>query len=411
VLIIGIVGIGIIALLIDRTLLDGLLIYRRYGNVERILYRFTPKWENISAVFGLIFDQEFGLLFYSPLYFFGLIGIPYLLYRYRREALVITLPILIYTLAVIGYQTHSWYGGWSLPSRYLVVITPLIGFIAGIILGERRGLITVIIIRSLWIWSISIVFILSLVTLWRYNLANGASILLRQIEDLFSTRIVRFFPSFISPSQEGLILFIVLLIFLIMSSLLILKQKPLSISPNLASSSVIASRKRSNLTVMINSGLKSFVGAIVFFLLLGGLIIILGRSLPTKKLEAENMRHKAGIQYHDRTKNVWVLREKGVIWDYVILPKNKSAFINILAAGQCNTGKAPHMVVSIGEKVIGDTDIIYGKDSWQSSNYIFEAPSMNRGMHLFSIELANGLYDPRNRRYCNLYVDRIEFRR
>jgi len=389
---IGIIIFALLILFIDKALLGGLLIHKQFGGMERMLNRLIPKWENISAISGLIFDQEFGLLFYSPLYAFGLIGIPLFLSRYRQESIVISLPILIYTVTVINYHGYDWYGGWSLPSRYMVVITPLIGLIAGIILHERRGLIITVLSRSLWIWSVSIVFIMSLVTPWRYNLANGANILLRQIEELFSTRITRLFPSFISPTKEGTIFFIALIFLFIITMIGLLILKP---------------QRR----VPLNKNLKSFMGGLLLLLISVGLIIIVGRNIPTQQLEAENMRHTTGIQYRDTEKNVWVLRENGKIWDYVILPEKGDIFINILAGGQCNTGEAPHVVVRIEEKKIGEIDIIYGRDVWKDSYYTFKVSPTKGGMYPFSIELTNGLYDPRNKRFCGLYLDRIEFRR
>lgn len=402
---IGIIGLVIFALLIDKVLFNSSQIHNQLKNLEWILHCLTPKQENLSALLGLIFDQEFGLLFYSPLYSLGLIGIPYLLSRYRRVALVIILPVLIYTFVIIGYHTIPWFGGWSLPSRYIVVVIPLIGLMAGIIIGERQGLITTFLTRAIWIWSISIVFILNLVTFWRYNSANGANILLRQIEEIFSTRITRFFPSFISPTQEGLIISSGLLVFFIMASLLVLRKKPLEIAsqvpaPSLHSVEALSKKTR----------LSLFTGGILLLLVSGGLIIILGRSLPTQQLEAENMKHTSGIQYRDMKKNVWILREKGMIWDYVVLPDNRTIFVNILAAGQCNAIESPRIVVRIGGEKIGEIDILYGKDFWLDSYYTFQISPMKRGMYPFSIELTNGIYDLGRGRFCGIYVDRVEFR-
>ncbi|MEK6693197.1 MAG: hypothetical protein AABY44_07200 [Nitrospirota bacterium] len=141
------------------------------------------------------------------------------------------------------------------------------------------------------------------------------------------------------------------------------------------------------------------------------MIIILGRSLPTIQIEGESMRHTAGVHFRNAEMNVWVLQENGTVWDNVVLPDKRDVYAHILAAGQCNTGEAPHIVVSIGNEVIGEMEILYGKDSWIESNYTFKIPPMKRGMYSFSIELTNGRDDRRNGSFCGLYVDRIEFRR
>jgi hypothetical protein len=68
------------------------------------------------------------------------------------------------------------------------------------------------------------------------------------------------------------------------------------------------------------------------------------------------------------------------------------------------------MIVKIGENKIGEIAILYGKDFWKDSYYTFEIYPTKGGMYPFSIELTNGLSNPRNERFCGLYVDRVEFR-
>jgi hypothetical protein len=397
---IGLVGIALIGsvlvtFIFDKVLLGGKIFYLQFWNWERLLEYLKPDWGNIPTFFGLIFDQEFGLLFYSPLYAFGLIGIPYLLYRYSKETLTILIPIITYIFILINLSVPDWFGGWALPSRYIVVITPLIGLISGIILSEIRGSITSILIRTLWIWSISITFILSLVTPLRYNHANGANILLKQVEDISFTRITRFFPSFISPAPEGLTVFAGLLVLFIMASILILKRShSLYITQNIS----------------WHRNLRSFAWGLSLLLISGGLIIVLGRVLPTKQLEGENMRHITGTQYRDSKINVLVMRDRMPAWDYVVLPKERAVFANIMAAGLCNTGEAPHMVVRLENKIIGEMDILYGKDSWIRSYYFFKIPPAGGGVNTFRIELTNGRYDPGKEIFCGLYVDKVEFK-
>jgi hypothetical protein len=421
-------GIGIIGPII--IILGGMLIHKKFSDIKWILQHIIPERDILSALAGLFFDQEFGLLFYSPLYAFGLIGIPWFLSRYRKEGLVIILPVLIYIFVIINFAGAHWFGGWALPSRLIVVITPLIGLIAGTILSERRGLITAFLTCSLWIWSISIVFIMSLVTPWRYNSANGANILLRQIEELFSTRITRLFPSFVSPTPEGSIVFAGLLAFFIIASILILTPPPLYPSRQGRGTLEELPSPLTRETIIKPSplrgegggggesfnkgrawGLRSFAGGLLLLLLTGGLIIVLGRSLPTGQIEGENMRHTSGIQFRNAEMNVWVLRERGILWDYVVLPDRRDVYARILAAGQCNTGEAPHMAVRIEDKTIGEIDLLFATQFWQNFYYVFKIPPMKKGIYPLSIELTNGINDTREGIFCGLYVDRVEFRR
>jgi len=120
------------------------------------------------------------------------------------------------------------------------------------------------------------------------------------------------------------------------------------------------------------------------------------------------MEHTSGTQYRDFEKNVWVMNENGRLWDRVIFPKGDERSISIFTGGQCNTGGAPHIVVRIGESIIGEADVLYAKDYWLPSSYSFRTTPANK-IEPFSIELTNGIYDTIRNRYCSIYIDRIEF--
>ena len=87
---------------------------------------FGMDWESLYlAALGLLYDRQYGLLVYAPVFILVLVGL-YALWRVpgtRAQAgwlVGITLP---YTLVVAHYS--AWWGGLTPPARYLTAIIPL----------------------------------------------------------------------------------------------------------------------------------------------------------------------------------------------------------------------------------------------------------------------------------------------
>jgi hypothetical protein len=72
---------------------------------------------------GSLFDQDAGLLIYTPVYLLTLAGGLLLFGKRRRDALLILAPLATVYLAVVR-QGHV-LGGWGIPCRYLVAVLPL----------------------------------------------------------------------------------------------------------------------------------------------------------------------------------------------------------------------------------------------------------------------------------------------
>jgi hypothetical protein len=76
-------------------------------------------------VLGLLFDQKFGLLVYSPVYFVAGVG-AWLMLRdrmWRSLAVSMMLTALLYVVSSGRY--YMWWGGSSAPARFLVPVLPL----------------------------------------------------------------------------------------------------------------------------------------------------------------------------------------------------------------------------------------------------------------------------------------------
>lgn len=89
-----------------------------------------------EGVAGILFDQEFGLLVYAPIYAFALVGFAFLLRRSRAIGLA-ALAVAFVTLAMTGSWV-MWRGGWNPPARFLVPVVSALALAVGAALP--RGL-------------------------------------------------------------------------------------------------------------------------------------------------------------------------------------------------------------------------------------------------------------------------------
>jgi hypothetical protein len=77
---------------------------------------------------GLLFDREYGLLAYGPLYVLagpGLVALSRYDRRLARDVLVVLACYLIPVLMPVT-NVHGWTGGWSPAARFLVPVAPLL---------------------------------------------------------------------------------------------------------------------------------------------------------------------------------------------------------------------------------------------------------------------------------------------
>ena len=86
---------------------------------------------------GLLFDQEFGLLAYAPVFALALPGFALLWRRDRRLALTAGLAVAAVVLTAGAWP--MWRGGFNPPARFLVPIVPVLA-VAAAMVCDRRGL-------------------------------------------------------------------------------------------------------------------------------------------------------------------------------------------------------------------------------------------------------------------------------
>jgi hypothetical protein len=129
-----------------------------YGDYPAInvLFRNIPR-----GLLGLMFDQKFGLFFYSPIYLVALAGGWLML---RHPEMRFTGAVLVLAIAAhVGSTTrlYMWWGGTSAPARFLVPILPCLAPMVALAAAGLRGragraLFGVLLLASLAIAAIGV---------------------------------------------------------------------------------------------------------------------------------------------------------------------------------------------------------------------------------------------------------------
>jgi hypothetical protein len=96
--------------------------------------------ETATRIFGLLVDQEHGLLAYAPIYLLVLPGALSLSHLDRRSFVRLGVLIAGYLLPVLlpFVNRHGWDGGWSPAARFLVPIAPMLAVLAFGGVAQRR---------------------------------------------------------------------------------------------------------------------------------------------------------------------------------------------------------------------------------------------------------------------------------
>jgi hypothetical protein len=179
-----------------------------FFKIQNKLFNPFLAWQGL---FGLIIDQEFGLLFYAPIFTTLFSGI-YLGIKGFYKKPTFGFVIIFGSLWFLCGAYNSWHAGWSFPARYLLPGVPLLAIPLSLCIKNahnhiRKGLLIGLYLLTLFIsvrllehpWDL-------------YNTQDGTSNLLMNLEN---PKLPLFFPSFISAGygvQNALWVFLVILI-------------------------------------------------------------------------------------------------------------------------------------------------------------------------------------------------------
>ena len=119
--------------------------YVMYGDINpTVAYGYSQgaelAWLNIPrGVLGLLFDQEYGLLLYSPIFAASLVGAWALARRGETRGYVIGVLLLVVPFLASTTQYYMWWGGSSVPARFAVPILPVLAPLIAVAIRDCRG--------------------------------------------------------------------------------------------------------------------------------------------------------------------------------------------------------------------------------------------------------------------------------
>jgi len=256
---------GVIAVAADQYLLGGMFLARISDS--RYMSWFLQGYNPLAGVFGLLFDQEYGLLFYTPLYLLALLGIGLLTRADLAQALPLVMIAGVNHLIIACWPL--WHAAPTPPVRYLLPTIPVMGiFMAKFWLLPKTN-IKYALAGILMIWSALAAWTMTLNPWWRYNWADGTNNFLEELLSLrLSIDLVRMFPSYMRPTDH-IVHTTAAFLFLIGAMIAIYRQeafhRPSAYAPGAA---------------------MAFVFVMTGMLLFGGLLI--AKQLPTREIEAED---------------------------------------------------------------------------------------------------------------------------
>ncbi len=194
--------------------LGGLLVAVAGGILlhNTLLYRNPLKihsWEEVEpyqhglaayalGLSGLLWDSAFGLFGAAPVWLLVLPAALLFLPR-RRWALPVHLVVLLTPYLMVVVPRTEWYGGWSPPFRYGLVMLPLFAVALVPLFAQRerpgaRALLTALAASTL---ALTLLWVVE--PGWTYNFAHGRTYLLDHLTERLGEDVIRFFPSSIRP--------------------------------------------------------------------------------------------------------------------------------------------------------------------------------------------------------------------
>ncbi len=373
----------------DRALMDGFLIHRQSVDAGMSVQKMLPSDLSVTAALGFIFDQEFGLLPYAPLYAVGLLGLAWFGRRHPSALAAFGAAIGAYLYVLLTYQAVLWHAGWSTPARYVTGLAPLLGVVAAAMMaawsrGTAAALGTAgaaVVIPQVWFLTVR--------PIDRYNLDVGSAILLQTIGEWTGSQIARYFPSVVNPTQEGNVV-LVLVILGIIGGAAVIGFRNAGIRED-GGGSFVSWKK------------GAWLGA-GGTLLLAALVMIVGRTQPTRVLQGEAMQADGGSHFSDGQKNVWVLENNATLRGE-ILARGGPTELMIFAGGLSTDEAKPVLGIDVDDRRIAEVEIHAGETDWVEGVYKIST-RMEEGRRGIRIGLLNGTTGQGV--FRGSFVDRVE---
>jgi hypothetical protein len=107
-----------------------------------------------SNLINLLFDRQYGLLVYAPIFIFSIMGLKIWHRNNKKSFLVIISILIVQLIPFVGFK--YWFGGYNPPpSRYLVSVIPLLIIPIIFYINERGSKFLICLAGLMGIWSIA----------------------------------------------------------------------------------------------------------------------------------------------------------------------------------------------------------------------------------------------------------------
>ncbi|MYA07596.1 MAG: hypothetical protein F4060_07100 [Holophagales bacterium] len=374
----------------NRAVFGTVLGMHSWGELE--VYR-QPASKLALGLNGLFFDLAYGLVACAPIWLLLFPGAVASFRRNRRLLFEVAL-IAVPTLLLVASR-REWYGGWSPPFRYGLVVLPFLALLL-VPLFERRpdlgrqggegsvvrspaaGIVALALVLALLSGALTVLFVVE--PGWTYNLADGRHHFLHHLEARTGLDLARLLPSATRARTATWLL------------------------PVLAVAvAILAPRVRRRSVAAACAGLP---------LLFLAALPVLADSLPTRRLEIESAAvHRTGGNQEperwtlDRTRypEAWVLPE-GSRAEAAVIPGGDRVEIAVVLRVIRNRAAPVTLVARAGGQELGRLTFAAGSDDDWQTRAVAPAP-WPAGAQLV-LEVPRGNAMPAN----GLAIDRVDLR-
>lgn len=381
---------AVLVLWSNRAVFGTVLGMHSWGELE--VYR-QPVSQLALGMNGLFFDLAYGLVACAPIWLLLFPGIVASFRRNRRLLFEVAL-IAVPTLLLVASR-REWYGGWSPPFRYGLVVLPFLAlllvplFEQGPAAGREgaagsatrspaAGIVALALALALLSGALTVLYVVE--PGWTYNLADGRHHFLHHLEARTGLDLARFLPSATRSRAATWIL------------------------PALAVAvAILATRARRRTMAAACAGVP------VLFL---AALPVLADSLPTRRLEIESAAvHRTGGNLEperwtmDRTRypEAWVLPE-GSLAESTVIPGGNRVELAVTLRAIRNRPAPVTLIARAGGEELGRLTVAeQDADDWQTLRL---APAPWPADAPLVLEVPPGNAMPPN----GLAIDRVDLR-
>ena len=165
----------------------------KYHDIDGLKPYVLPAIHYAQGLVGLAFDCAFGLFAFAPIWLLLLPAFGLLLWT--RSNLLIDFMIVFTPYLALLTPRGEWFGAWSPPFRYGIVMLPLLALWLIPLLARRHRIGAHALIAGASALTLALTLLWLAEPGWTYNLAHGRSHLLDILAIRTDMDLARFFPS------------------------------------------------------------------------------------------------------------------------------------------------------------------------------------------------------------------------